>query len=761
MKNSSLSTVEKPPESSHLAARVLYNLGIAGTLAAIFVMDLIAPMGVEGGIPYAAVVLFTYWIKNDVAGHVVLGASTVLLFAPLGGGGFPSIHIADVEPRAYSAVGLWLIAIGFFLLKRSYDRRLAGFLTDFKQDRARVETKLLASEKRYRDFAEANLDGLWEVDENLAFKFLSDNFFSNTGFARELILGTPREDLISQQIEEGELARHMADLRARRPFRDFRYKTVNDVKGVRYWSDNGRPVFDDQGGFRGYRGLSKDITDLIVAENRTRDTIHQFRSAIENLTDGFLIMDRDFRVLICNQRMLDFNEDVADLIVPGAKLTEVAKIRKERGEQPFDGQTISDVLEEGALQFTTGSEQFLRSYKDGRRMIVKLLKLPDGGIVVTETDISDLVRAQEEAIEASRHYRRAFDATPVMLHYTDQKQCILQVNQCWLDTLGYKTDEVIGKPISEFMEDPAPEITDSQFIKRILSPNGTSPELKWRFVSKTGDIIETMSTIVPDYEVQSNSVRYLVCSRNITEQLKIDRMKGEFVSIVSHELRTPLTSIVGALGLLSGGAAGTVPEEMKSMVRLAKSNADRLVRLINDILDVGRIETGEVALRNELLDVDQVVREAVESCRPYAEMNKVAFIINCDVPGVKIWADKDRFVQVMANLLSNAAKFSPWGGTVQVRVMQVEQTVRIEVVDDGPGIPKEFRPVVFEKFSQADASDARGIGGTGLGLNIAKTIVEKMRGTIGFEDEAKGGTMFYVVLPIANNEDAKEAGLSA
>jgi signal transduction histidine kinase len=227
----------------------------------------------------------------------------------------------------------------------------------------------------------------------------------------------------------------------------------------------------------------------------------------------------------------------------------------------------------------------------------------------------------------------------------------------------------------------------------------------------------------------------------------VERRKAEFISVVSHELRTPLTSIAGSLGLIKGGVAGELPEQAKAMVDIAARNADRLVMLINDILDMNKFESRKVSLNLQPVDLMALVEEAIETNRPYAGQFGVRLVLREAQPGVQVRADPDRLIQVLTNLLSNAAKFSPYGETVMVRLRRDGQMIRVEVSDHGPGIPEEFHPRIFDKFAQVDSSDSRAKGGTGLGLSISKAIIERLGGRIGFETEVGLGTTFFFELP--------------
>jgi signal transduction histidine kinase len=241
----------------------------------------------------------------------------------------------------------------------------------------------------------------------------------------------------------------------------------------------------------------------------------------------------------------------------------------------------------------------------------------------------------------------------------------------------------------------------------------------------------------------------LVAIRDVTERKRIERLHDEFVSTVSHELRTPLTSIVGSLGLLVGKAAGSLPEQASRLLTIALKNSQRLTRLINDILDINKMEAGDVVFQLRCVDIRAVTEQAIEATRGFAGSYDVEIMFDGASPTANVWADGDRLVQVFANLLSNAIKFSPSGSEVAVAVKDMGDTVRISVRDWGPGIPDGFKSHIFEKFAQADASDARQRGGSGLGLSIVRHIVARLGGLVGFEDAPGGGTIFNVDLPRA------------
>ncbi|MGH9559860.1 MAG: ATP-binding protein, partial [Terracidiphilus sp.] len=238
---------------------------------------------------------------------------------------------------------------------------------------------------------------------------------------------------------------------------------------------------------------------------------------------------------------------------------------------------------------------------------------------------------------------------------------------------------------------------------------------------------------------------WVLSFRDITQRYALDRMKDEFISTVSHELRTPLTSIRGALGLLNSGMLGEVGEKASSLLRIALTNSDRLVRLINDILDLERIQSGREPLAFRAVQLADIVKQAIEDLQPMAEQAGVK--LTHDATRVEITADPDRLLQVITNLLANAVKFSPPNSPVSVMLRPGVTGVIFSVIDQGRGIPADKLETIFGRFQQVDASDSRQKGGSGLGLAICRTIVLQHSGRIWAERNPVRGSTFRIFLP--------------
>ncbi|MBT7138072.1 MAG: PAS domain-containing protein [Rhodospirillaceae bacterium] len=338
------------------------------------------------------------------------------------------------------------------------------------------------------------------------------------------------------------------------------------------------------------------------------------------------------------------------------------------------------------------------------------------------------------------------DNLPVFISLKDTEGRFQFVNKCFKDWVCVSNDDIIGKTVYDiYPEEQAIEFSakdreaiDNNFVLsqevELSYPDGkTRSVISTRFpVSSSTDTVIGLGTINFD----------------ITKHKVAERLKNEFISTVSHELRTPLTSIKGSLGLIKSGTVGELPAEFLSMLNIAYDNSDRLVLLINDILDMEKIEAGKMLFQMKPTDISSLLEEAIEANKGFGDEHGISFVHLGTANQFLVDADKDRLMQVLSNLMSNAAKFSPPGGRVELAAVRDNGIIRIAVKDNGPGIPEEFRDTIFEKFSQADSSDTRQKGGTGLGLSITKAIVEEHGGTIDFHSEAGVGCTFFFTLPI-------------
>lgn len=316
---------------------------------------------------------------------------------------------------------------------------------------------------------------------------------------------------------------------------------------------------------------------------------------------------------------------------------------------------------------------------------------------------------------------------------------------------GYSASEAIGQPLDLLIPDRF-----AQVHRRHVSEFGHAAQATQRMDSrreiwgrrKNGEEFPAEASIAKLNA--EGEIIYTVYLRDITERKQIERMKDEFVSMVSHELRTPLTSIHGSLGMLASGLLKADSDQGKRLLHIAVESTDRLVRLINDILDIERIESGRVKMEKATCDLADLIDEAIELMLPLAE--KAGITLSISNVSIPVPCDRDRIIQTLTNLLSNAIKFSPRDRTVWVNVEVQTDHVLIAVKDQGRGIPADKISSIFERFQQVDSSDSRNHDGTGLGLAICQSIVQQHNGEIWVESDVGVGSTFYFTLPLPPTE---------
>lgn len=344
-------------------------------------------------------------------------------------------------------------------------------------------------------------------------------------------------------------------------------------------------------------------------------------------------------------------------------------------------------------------------------------------------------------------FRLAVEACPNGMVMFNGHGDMVFVNNEIAKQFGYRREELIGRPVDMLVP---PRLRRRQgthnaaFDLRSSAPR-FSPHSDLYGLRKDGT--EFSAEIGLTHIADSEDGLILGVVVDVSERKRTERLKDEFVSTVSHELRTPLTSISGSLGLLTGIWADSMPAAAARLLAIAHKNSQRLVRLVNDILDIEKLESGHVIFDLGRVDVGALLVQTIESNRGYAEAYGVRLRLDTTGADAEVYADPDRLGQVITNLISNAIKFSPADDEVVVAFERDGDVVRISVRDHGRGIPPEFKPHIFEKFAQADASDTREKSGTGLGLSIVSQIVERLGGKVEFEDAVGGGTVFHVELP--------------
>ncbi len=558
-----------------------------------------------------------------------------------------------------------------------------------------------------------------------------------------------------------------------------------------------RPDFSDTDRQR-LVDLAGAVVDAIEARRASqflRTQTELLQATVDAIGDGISVFDANLRLTVWNRKFLELLEFPDKLGRKGMAFAEFIRHNAGRGEYG-PGDADDQVAQRVAAAREFRAHRFERRRPDGRVIEIQGVPLPQGGFVTTYSDVTE-IRLRTEALEQQARLFRlleqvaataneardletalqrvvdevcAYTGWPVgnALVRDDDSSEIVTTDRWHIGDPRYASFPeasrglrfgmgvgAVGRVMASHRLEWLPDIREFKAFRRGKIANELGLMASFAFpVFARGEVcavLQFYNDRVTPVEPGMFPVMDFASAQlsRVAEREQMARVKNEFVSTVSHELRTPLTSIAGALELIDAGVTGELPEKAHEMVRIAFQNSQRLIRLINDILDIEKIESGRLTFERKQAALRPLIERALHETQSFAAGFKVTLRF---LPGDELlaWVDPDRFLQAVTNLLSNAAKFSPPEGVVDVILVRRDSKVRLSVVDRGPGIPENFRNRLFEKFAQADSSDRRAKGGTGLGLAIVKGIVERFGGTISFETVLGAGTTFHIDLPEGN-----------
>jgi PAS domain S-box-containing protein len=372
-----------------------------------------------------------------------------------------------------------------------------------------------------------------------------------------------------------------------------------------------------------------------------------------------------------------------------------------------------------------------------------------GGAARAPAAPTEQAAIERRLVESRRRLQLLLDHMPDGVLSFDNLGRVEWINPAARLLFQCSAEDTVGRPVHGLIPalplDTAEAWPDSDAT--LVAPAG-APRLLLQGLRRDGSGFPLEASVVR-LRAGDAAVGMCVC-RDMSESQRIERMKHEFVSMVSHELRTPLTSLRGSLALLADGSIDGLPPDAQRLLRMASSNAERLVHLVNDILDFEKLRAGGLRMQPEDCELGALVAQAVESIEGMARQADVALRVLRTDADCPVRADPVRLTQVLGNLLSNAIKYSPPHGTVLVTVGRRSEWARVTVLDQGPGVPADFVARLFEPFEQANDPRHRKQGGTGLGLAISRALMEQMQGGIGIEPARAGeGARFWIELPLA------------
>jgi PAS domain S-box-containing protein len=517
------------------------------------------------------------------------------------------------------------------------------------------------------------------------------------------------------------------------------------------WSAS--PLFDDLGQINFIIATGIDVTIQRAAEETLRESEARYRQLVEGSLG--MVCTHDLRGVI-----LSVNAHGAQSIgrtreqMVGRGLAEFMPDNKREAFAEY----LADIIHKGEVQGLLSL-----SHIDGDIRIVayrnKLIEVPGHAAYVLGfgVDITEQMRAEDKLRALIRQSNSILESVGDGIFGIDLDGNCTVVNPAASQMLGFKPEELLGRNMHALIQPThadgtpyAPEDSPIRNTIRDLDTVRISNEVFWR---KDGTSFPVEYVARPQIEIQSSegreagkAVGVVVAFTDTTERRALERMKDEFISTVSHELRTPLTSLRAALGLVTGGTLNDRPDKLRQMMDIATGNTDRLVRLVNDILELERIGSGKAELHYTMCSADDLFRRAAGLQQTDAAKARLRITFNSQ--GVNVWADPDRILQTLTNLISNAIKFSPPSTEIHLRARRVDANeAEIQVRDQGRGIPADKLESIFERFHQVDASDSRTMGGTGLGLAICRSIINQHGGRIWATSIPTKGSTFHFTLP--------------
>lgn len=502
--------------------------------------------------------------------------------------------------------------------------------------------------------------------------------------------------------------------------------------------------------------ISYNIATFIIAYRNVNITAQKKANIISSLGEFAIqepLWDLDDEVIAKIANSLFYDNEVSSVEIKstsGTVMFEKDNYHLESGKNKYQVYSTQDIVKTGIIEtgyMVTG--QKLGTIKVGITkyyQILHILKILTASVILNLTTLFLIYLAVLAILSQEKNNRVKINSildNMVDSVITTNKELIIK--SCNLATekmFNFDTSEIIGTQFSQLFSSEDYEEINEFNIKDF----STNINLNINGIRKNGEVFPvelSIGSIILD-----NEQLYIIVVRDVTIRKEVDKIKNEFISIVSHELRTPLTSIKGAVGLVAGGALGVLPEKATEMLKVANNNCSRLSNLINDILDMEKIESGKMDFPLIENNIISIINEAVESNLTYASQFNMTLNFFPTTDCINVLADREKIIQVLSNLLSNAIKFSPINEIVEILVEVTDKTVKVSVKDNGVGVPEEYSDKLFHKFVQVDSSDTRKKGGTGLGLSICKAIIKQHNGTISYESIQNQGSTFYFELPL-------------
>ncbi|MEQ8832313.1 MAG: PAS-domain containing protein [Alphaproteobacteria bacterium] len=630
----------------------------------------------------------------------------------------------------------------------------AGF-TAYATGRLRVAAREAAQrERRFEDILEVSADWVWETDPEYRFSFLSERLEVVTGLNRSFFMGRRRWEC-SADPDADYWAPHKTDIEAVRPFQNFEYRVTDKSGRQRTFRVSGKPVFAEDGRLLGYRGTGSDVTTEVESLQQLALETELLEATLENIGHGVGVIDKDLTVVAMNSLLFDLIDLPRDRFEVGSRFEDVIRFNCERGEYgdvDVDDHVASIV--ETCRKFEPHS--FVRVRPDGRILQVRGQPLPSGGLVTTYYDVTAEHRANEALQLSERRIREIIQTALDSFVSFDETGTVTDWNLAAEKTFGWSHSEACGANLATLLEvdDAAAflaHLTDAQTERgtrhkvHCRSRAGEDLVVEVAVTPQLGGEMPVYNAFVRDLTHQSRFESVLLEAKREAEQA--NAAKSEFLATMSHELRTPLNAIIGFSELMAERTLGPIPRQYEDYPGLIRTSGQHLLSLINDILDISRIEAGRYELRQVPVRPFDVASQCLELVGIRAEQSGLKLVNQVPIDIPEIFADERCVRQVLINLLGNAVKFSNQGGTIAVGADLTTEGLEISVIDQGKGIPANQLTRVLEPFQQVEGSYSRQAEGAGLGLALVKRFMALHDGTVTLASVEGEGTTVTVLFP--------------
>ncbi|MBL8671121.1 MAG: PAS-domain containing protein [Alphaproteobacteria bacterium] len=637
-------------------------------------------------------------------------------------------------------------------------RTLVGTISDISERRA-AEERLLEGERRFKDYAEASADWFWETDADHRFVVISDNMERLTGIPPQQVIGKSRRAFGEATSRTSPAwARHMDDLSARRPFRDFRYPVRVPGGGERWLSSSGKPLFAPDGSFAGYRGTGRDVTAEIEAAQELQRLEQRLIDAIDSFGDGFALWSPDDRLLMHNKGHRDLMGGAGPLIRAGMSFEQVLRlVVGHGGVESSDAEDVDAFVAKRLAQHRKAEGTAALTLSGGRHVLVREQRTSDGGIIGIYADVTGLKSAEQRL-------RDVIETMPAAVMLFDPDDRFVMGNR-----ENFRQVPALERIV-------APGVTFESMLRGLIAGGilkiDAAERETWvaqrlarhrlgegstRVDHVTGRTVEVHearladgSIILVRFDVTDHvrRERELAAARDLAESS--NRAKSVFLSTMSHELRTPLHAVIGFAQILERELAG--PDgavRQRDFAREIRESGELLLSIINDVLDLSRVESGGLKLDIEDVDVAELAASAARMLRPRAQGRRVEIALGEGLAAPLVWrADAQRLKQVLLNLVANAVKFTPEGGRIEVRARRRDDgALAVAVADTGIGMTPDEIERALRPFEQIHQGFDRSYAGAGLGLPLAKALVELHGGQLQVVSAKGSGSTVTLLLP--------------